>query len=100
MSAKLGIIIVDTQLIKGVFSMRVKVQKWGNSIALRIPKSFAIETSLENGSTVNLSLHDGKLIIEPVAPEEYNLENLLSEIKETNIHKEYSDGKPIGKELW
>ena len=80
--------------------MQVKVQKWGNSIALRIPKSFALETSLKCGSTVNLSLDNGKLIIEPVTPEEYNLENLLSAVKETNIHKEYSDGKPLGKELW
>jgi antitoxin MazE len=80
--------------------MRVKVQKWGNSIALRIPKSFALEASLKNGSTVNLSLDNGKLIIEPLAPEEYRLESLLSEVKETNIHNEYSDGKPIGKELW
>lgn len=80
--------------------MRVKVQKWGNSIALRIPKSFALETSLKNGSTVNLLLDNGKLIIEPVTPETYNLEELLSEVNESNIHKEYSDGKPLGKELW
>ncbi len=80
--------------------MRVKVQKWGNSLALRIPKSFAAEISLKCGSMINLSLNDGKLIIEPVTPEEYNLKNLLSEVKETNIHKEYSDGKPLGKELW
>lgn len=80
--------------------MRVRVQKWGNSIALRIPKSFATETSLKSGSMVNLSLHDGKLIIEPVAPEQYDLKNLLSEVKETNLHKEYSYDKPIGNELW
>lgn len=80
--------------------MRVKVQKWGNSIALRIPKSFASETSLKSGSIVNLLLQDGKLIIEPVAPEEYDLKTLLSEVKETNLHKEYSYGKPLGKELW
>jgi len=80
--------------------MRVRVQKWGNSIALRIPKSFAAETSLKSGALVNLSLHEGKLIIEPVPPEEYDLEILLSEVKETNLHKEYSYGEPAGKELW
>ncbi len=80
--------------------MRVKVQKWGNSIALRIPKSFALETSLKYGSVVNLSLHNGKLIVEPVAPEEYKLENLLSEVKETNIHASPSDDAPLGKEVW
>lgn len=80
--------------------MLVKVQKWGNSIALRIPKSFAAETSLKCGATVNLSLQDGKLIIEPVAPAEYDLNNLLAKVKETNLHQEYSYDKPAGKELW
>lgn len=80
--------------------MLVKVQKWGNSIALRIPKSFAAEISLKSGSQVDLSLHEGKLIIEPIAPDEYTLKDLLSEVKETNIHNEYSYGKPSGKELW
>lgn len=80
--------------------MRVKVQKWGNSIALRIPKAFANETSLKSGSTVNLSLLDGKLIIEPIATKEYDLKSLLSEVKETNLHNEYLDDKPTGREIW
>jgi len=80
--------------------MKLKVQKWGNSIALRIPKSFATETSLKSGSTVNIVLQDRKLIIEPVEPEEYDLDNLLSKVKEANIHEEYSAGKSVGKELW
>ncbi len=80
--------------------MRVKVQKWGNSIALRIPKSFANLTLLELGSTVNLSIHDGKLVIEPITQDKYDLKTLLSEIKETNLHKEYLSDIPKGKELW
>jgi len=80
--------------------LRLKVQKWGNSLALRIPKSFATETSLKPGSTVNLSLRAGKLVIDPMTPEEYDLEDLISQIKEANIHKEYSTGKPTGKERW
>ncbi|MDW7651220.1 MAG: AbrB/MazE/SpoVT family DNA-binding domain-containing protein [Bacillota bacterium] len=80
--------------------MRVKVQKWGNSIALRIPKSFANQTSIKLGSLVDLSIHDGKLIIEPLNQPEYDLKTLISEVKETNIHKEYLADKPKGRELW
>ncbi len=80
--------------------MRVKVQKWGNSIALRIPKSFANQTSIKSGSSVDLSINDGKLIIEPLTQDNYDLKTLLSEIKETNLHKEYLSDIPKGKELW
>ncbi len=80
--------------------MLVKVQKWGNSIALRIPKSFAKQISVEKGSSVDLSVQDGKLVIEPVKQESYELKELLSEVKETNLHQEYLTDKPRGKELW
>lgn len=81
--------------------MLVKVQKWGNSLALRIPKSFAKEVQLKAGAVVNLSLENGSLIIEPVKEQtEYELDELLSNVNETNIHKEYSYGKAQGKEIW
>ncbi|MCW3488856.1 AbrB/MazE/SpoVT family DNA-binding domain-containing protein [Dethiobacter alkaliphilus] len=80
--------------------MLIKVQKWGNSLALRIPKSFANEIQLKNGSNINLSIAEGKLIIEPVDEKKYKLEELLEEVKETNLHKEYSFGKTEGKEIW
>ena len=80
--------------------MRVKVQKWGNSMALRIPKSFANQTSIKLGSLVDLSIESGKLIIEPIQQEEYDLKTLMSEVKESNLHTEYLDDKPTGKEIW
>lgn len=80
--------------------MRVRVQKRGNSLALRIPKSFATETSIKVGSTVNLSLHDGKLVIEPLLPKTYDFKDLLSRVKESNIHKETFSDAPAGRELW
>jgi len=80
--------------------VRVKVQKWGNSIALRIPKSFANQTSIKLGSLVDLSIDGGKLIIQPVKQDEYDLKTLVSEVKETNLHREHLVDKPTGKELW
>ena len=79
--------------------MQTKIQKWGNSLALRIPKSFAIETNIVDGSEVDLLLDNDQMIIKTIKRKKYKLENLLSEVKESNIHEEISFGKPVGKEL-
>jgi len=78
--------------------MKVQVQKWGNSLALRIPKSFAVETSIENGTTVEVTLEKGAIVMKP-AREDINLEDLLSGITSENIHAETDFGRPEGKEL-
>lgn len=80
--------------------MRTKVQKWGNSLALRIPKSFATETSLEPNTEVELSLLDGKLVIAPVVDTEYRLDDLLAKITPENIHAEVDTGASAGNESW
>jgi len=49
--------------------MRIRVQKWGNSLALRIPKPFAEEAQVKQGTAVDLSLADGKLVATPVSRE-------------------------------
>ncbi len=81
--------------------MQTQIKKWGNSLAIRIPKSFAVETSVKEGTIVNITLEDNKIIIEPVAkPVEYKLEELLSKVNEDNIHDQYFDDGPEGKEIW
>ena len=80
--------------------MKTKVQKWGNSLALRIPKSFATETLLEVDTEVDLSLVKGKLVITPIVDKEYSLEELLAGITEENLHSEVDTGNPIGNEAW
>ena len=80
--------------------MRVSVQRWGNSLALRIPKSFATESRITNGSSVDLSLSNGKIIIAPVPERNYRLHDLLAKITRKNIHCEMETGKPVGKEVW
>ena len=80
--------------------MTTKVQRWGNSLALRIPKSFAKDVHLENGATVNLSIDDGRLVVEPSPKTKYSLNELLKNITPDNLHKEISTGKPRGREAW
>jgi antitoxin MazE len=72
--------------------MRVRVQKWGNSLALRIPKSFATETALDSGAEVDLTLEDGRLVVTPLLGPSY----LLSE----NLHSEIDTGSSQGVEAW
>ena len=69
-------------------------QKWGNSLALRIPKALAIEANVVSGSTVEMSLLNGELIIRPIEDQEYSLEKLLSGITAENIHDEVPTGIP------
>lgn len=80
--------------------MRVIIQKWGNSLAIRIPKSFAVETNLTRGSAVDLKLEDGKLIAVPITEKKYTLKELLAAVSEDNIHGEFDSGDVSGKETW
>ncbi len=79
--------------------MKVQIQKWGNSLALRIPKSFALETEIEQGSTVEVALEKGQITVKPVK-DEITLESLLEDITKENLHTEIDFGKPEGKEVW
>jgi antitoxin MazE len=80
--------------------LRTRVQKWGNSLALRIPKSFASEVGLEKESAVEVSLADGKLVVTPVAKPDLTLKQLLSKVTPENIHHEVDTGTAVGNETW
>lgn len=80
--------------------MQTKVQMWGNSLALRIPKFFAVEIGLENEAAVDLSLVEGVLMVKPVRPSRFTLDGLLADITEQNLHGEIDSGEPVGKEVW
>lgn len=80
--------------------MLTKVQKWGNSLALRIPKALALDAQLENDSVVEVTLIDGQIIIKPVSPPAWTLEQLLAGITSDNIHHETDTGQAVGNEVW
>lgn len=79
--------------------MRSKVQKWGNSLALRIPKSFAEEAQVEEGADVDLQLKEGRLVIVPLRPR-MTLKELLAAVKPEHLQSETDTGKPLGSEVW
>ena len=80
--------------------MRVQVQKWGNSLALRIPRAFAVESQIDQGSEVELSLVKGQLIVTRIKKPTYSLEGLLEGVTEENLHGEIDTGPSIGQEAW
>jgi antitoxin MazE len=77
--------------------MKTKVQKWGNSLAIRIPKSFATEIGLQKEAPVDISFNDGKLVISPLSD---TLDEVLNRITEKNLHREVDTGSAAGNELW
>jgi len=82
---------------KGVM-MTVAIKKWGNSLALRIPKDIAQTLHIENNSTLELSIKDGALVIEP--QNKTLLESLVSRIDADNLHHIVDTGKAVGNEEW
>ena len=80
--------------------MHTKVQKWGNSLALRIPRSFAAEAQVEEGSTVDVSVENGTLRVRPVRARRYLLRDLLRQVSPRNRHAEIQSGRRVGREAW
>jgi len=80
--------------------MQTKITKWGNSLALRIPKSFALNAKLRQNELVDISIDKEKIIITPIGEKEYSLDELLEGVSADNLHGEFDTGIPVGKEVW
>ena len=80
--------------------METRIQKWGNSLGLRIPKSFAEEAHVEAGSTVDISVQRGELVVRPIRPRRYELRVLMKAITPENVHEAIETGTPVGREAW
>ncbi|MEI6971736.1 MAG: AbrB/MazE/SpoVT family DNA-binding domain-containing protein [bacterium] len=80
--------------------MQTTIRKWGNSLAVRIPKAFVKEASVAYGTQVNLSVDDGKIVIDPHVEPEYRLDDLLKGVTRRNLHTEVDTGEAVGREVW
>lgn len=78
--------------------MKATIQKWGNSLGIRIPKVIADDLKLQNGSEVELLEDSDKIIIQPYRKPK--LDDLLSQVNDENLHGEANSGDPTGKEVW
>jgi len=79
--------------------MQTKIQKWGNSLAVRIPKAFVKEAHVAYGTSVDLTVDDGKIVIDPHAEPQYRLEDLLKGVTKRNVHAEMDTGEAVGREV-
>jgi antitoxin MazE len=78
--------------------LKVKVQKWGNSLGVRIPQSIAKTAGIESDSEVEMEIKENAILLKPI--KKYSLESLISKISGENLHKEIDTGSPVGNEIW
>jgi len=79
--------------------VKTRVQKWGNSLAVRIPKPFAEGAGLFASSEVEVSLEKGEVRLTPIRPR-WKLDQLLAGVRKRNLHSEVESGPAVGREAW
>lgn len=79
--------------------MRVTVKKWGNSASVRIPAGIMEAARLRLDDAVDIREEDGRIVIEPIRTNEYDLAHLLAGITPDNLHTEVNFDTPVGREL-
>ena len=77
--------------------MKTKLSKWGNSLAVRIPSQIALETSWEEGRSLEIEYTDGAIQLRPIGVTP-DLDQLLDQITGENVHEEVDFGDPVGNE--
>jgi len=80
--------------------MHVRVRKWGNSLAVRIPKPLAEDAEVKEGTVLNLAVSGGKVVATPVQKRKLSLRQLLAEVNRKNLHGEVGSGRSVGREVW
>lgn len=79
--------------------MQISIAKWGNSLAIRIPRYLLEGTSLKEGSAVSIEVQDGTLVIKPTK-KKFKLSDLLANHKPQHNHDETDWGAKQGAEDW
>jgi len=80
--------------------METTIRKWGNSLGIRIPKIFAEEMKINDGTKVSLELNSKSIIIKPKQKAVFMLNDMLEQITDENTHNEVDTGASEGKEEW
>ena len=80
--------------------MQAKVQKWGNSLAFRIPSPFAREIGISADDEVDVAVRNGRLVVAPIKGKKLSLKKLLEGVTKDNLHKPADTGPAVGKEVW
>ena len=81
--------------------MKTEVKKWGNSLAFRLPKGITEQLGLRDGSSIELELVPGGVLLKPakVRRSRYSIDELLQGVSRKTIHA-LGDDPPMGREVW
>jgi len=80
--------------------MHIRVERWGNNLAVRIPKSLAENAEVKEGMVVDLTIRQRKIVAIVAQKEKWPLKQLLDKVNNMNRHAEIDFGAPIGRESW
>lgn len=78
--------------------MKTTAQKWGNSLAIRVPKSIALQAGLKVKDALDIEVREGVVLLRPHLRRVYKLEDLVKRMTPRNMHKELDFGGPVGRE--
>ena len=78
--------------------MTATIQKWGNSLALRIPQAVAKQIHVQEGDSVTLRVSAAGLTLKP-APKHLSLDDLLAQVTPENLHPATDWGSDVGREV-
>jgi antitoxin MazE len=79
--------------------MHVRVQKWGNSLAVRIPKTLAEDADVKDGTMLKLAVSEGKIVATPIGKKKLSLRQLLAKVTPKNLHAQIDFDPPVGREI-
>ena len=77
-----------------------KVQRWGNSQGLRLPKHVLESADISIGDNVEVIPQEGQILIKKVSKRKFDLVEMVSRMPRNYKVREVSFGKPVGKEEW
>jgi len=80
--------------------MDIRLQKWGNSLGIRIPSNILKSLDLKSGDSVNIKEEDDSIIIKKIKNNKISLEERIKSYEGSNLSKEFEWDEPQGREIW
>jgi len=80
-------------------AVTTRLVKWGNSQAIRIPRTILDQAQIQEGDEIRIRVTNGRIALEPL-DDELSLDSLLDRITPENRYEEQDWGRPVGKEKW
>lgn len=92
-------IIIDDTYLYGVYTMSVTVKKWGNCLAVRLPKALADSCAIKEGAVMEPEKTANGILLRPSRRRKRTLKEFLAKMKGPNPHGEIDIGGPVGREI-